>query len=398
MGDVPTREEMDLCYEKLIPQYLKFDLPQYLRTYDKTIYNEQIEEFKKIIKLSSGPGVPYMMSANENGKLFDKLGKALNECVLRRLDLFLQYSTDEVNQMSPTTRVRLGLMDPVRIFVKDEPHLREKLDQGRQRIIMSVSIVDKIIEMIIKSFITKGEIRNWWKIPSKPGMGFCKEDNDCVYNHVYNTMTRPISSDMSGWDWGVSDWMIQEEVELAIKLVIDPSDEWIHFMRIKGVLESWTLFQFSDGLLVHANYKGIKCSGGYNTSCGNSRMRAILATLAGSDSCITAGDDCIEQYSPEALSIYKRYGMRCTGYEDCPTEFEFCSRLYTNGFSYPLNAEKMLMNILHTEPKNELEFRCYLIGFMDELEDHPEYSQLLEILDEVGYINKLEKIKFTEIY
>eukprot|EP00971_Amphidinium_carterae_P336126 6472315-Amphidinium_carterae.1 len=42
--------------------------------------------------------------------------------------------------------VRLGLVDPRRLFVKNELHTQEKADQGRWRIIWAVSAVDQIFE------------------------------------------------------------------------------------------------------------------------------------------------------------------------------------------------------------------------------------------------------------
>lgn len=39
--------------------------------------------------------------------------------------------------------------DPIKVFVKQEPHKRKKLDEGRLRLISSVSLIDTIIDRIL---------------------------------------------------------------------------------------------------------------------------------------------------------------------------------------------------------------------------------------------------------
>jgi len=43
------------------------------------------------------------------------------------------------------------------------------------------------------------------------------------------------------------------------------------------------------------------------------------------------------------------------------------------------------MNLLHTTPKNQIEFRMYLAGFINDMQEHPEFNEYLDLIRSVGY-------------
>jgi hypothetical protein len=44
------------------------------------------------------------------------------------------------------------------------------------------------------------------------------------------------------------------------------------------------------------------------------------------------------------------------------------------------------MNLLHTSPKNWFEAEMYMLGFVDQLQSHPDYPTIAELLSELNYL------------
>lgn len=340
---------------------------------------------KDYIKAEASPGSPCAMVANRNDILLQKMGERFNDEVLDRIERILAIPVDELSVMGRKERLDRGLMDPVRVFVKNEPHKIEKIQQGRVRLIMSVSLTDKVIEMLISRHVCKLEIANWILIPSKPGIGFSELDNLSVYEDVTECGLPMCYADVSGWDLNVKDWMIRDEAEGIIKLCDNTSVDWAHLMRAKAFLESESIFQFSDGEMVMPTFKGIVNSGKLRTSRGNSFIRVRVADLVGSRKTLAAGDDTVENCVDQAVEKYARYGIVLKEYVPIDDSFEFCSHVYQKGRTYAVNAEKMVMNLLHQEPKTALEYRLAMLGFSDEMSSHPEYERILEQIESVGF-------------
>jgi len=381
----PSKEEIDLANSILLKQYKQHSLCKALIDFDEVKLKELIGEMMSCVKRDSSPGTPYASVSSSNGELFDKFGCLIAEVCYDRLIKRLETPLEVLSSMTQMELVDSGLMDPVRIFVKNEPTKMKKIKEGRVRLIHSVSVVDKIIEMVLIRHLTKLEIANWFRIPSKPGIGFTHEDNECVYEDIMNSL--PMSaSDVEGWDWNVDQWQLSDDAEMVILLCENASEEWKHSIRACAILEGKSVYQFSDGLLVVNEFLGLVNSGKYKTSSGNSRMRTKLATLVGARKTIAAGDDAVETTVVDAIRKYAEYGFKIKAYDTVEDSFEFCSRIYGKDGSWPLNAGKMMMNLLHNVPKNDFEFRMFLMGFENDLGEHPDFEAIMEIIRSVGYL------------
>lgn len=323
--------------------------------------------------------------------------------VLDRLELLMNTPLEVMNLMTRRECIEQNFMDPVRVFVKNEPHKLSKIESGKVRLIMSVSIIDKMIEMLLARFSCKRNIASWKTIPSKPGIGFDSDDN----YHMCEDMSKLVEthrmcgSDIQGFDFTVFEWQIMDCAEMTIKLVksqglIDSTAIWAHTLKAKAIMQCKPIFQFSDGTMVAPLYKGIVCSGGYRTSDGNSIMRVRLADLLGAHHAMAAGDDCLEDEIQDAKRKYLEYGYVLKAYDsinDSGDEhgngrtFEFCSHEYSlDTFeARPLNVEKMVMNLLHQAPKSFLEYKMFMVGFMDEIKYHPRGVVVLQDLIDVGF-------------
>jgi len=363
-------------------------LPEYLLNYNREKWSATIDAMKLYVKPEASPGVPYSLVSNRNDEVMERMGERLNDIILDRIEAMLHFSLDDIKNKSRRERIDDGLMDPVRVFVKNEPHKNDKVLEGRVRLIMSVSLADKIIEMLLSRHVCKEEIRNWKDIPSKPGIGFTHDDNLTVLNNVMSSGVPMSFSDVKGWDFNVKGWQIYDEAENIIKLSDKVSHDWEHLLRCKAILEAESVYQFSDGTLVETTYSGIVNSGKLRTSRGNSYMRKRIADLIGAHTCITAGDDAVEQTVPHPYEKYASYGIRLKDYQpvdDILGNFEFCSHIYSVRGTYSLNVEKMVMNLLHQNIESPLDFRLAMIGFQDELSSRDDYNDILDHIRSVGF-------------
>jgi hypothetical protein len=353
--------------------------------YDRQQWSRVIDRLKDDIKAEASPGVPHAKIAKRNDKLMEQMGERLNDAILDRVELILATPIDRIKSMTRKERLDRNLVDPVRVFVKNDPHPLEKIETGRVRLIMSVSLTDKMIEMLLCRHLTKLEIQNWKLIPSKPGIGFTASDSRSVYVDIIECGLPMSYADISGWDWGVKQWQIIDAAEATILLAKESSLIFEHLMIAKAYLESESVYQFSDGLMVQPLFKGIVNSGKFRTSRDNSFMRVRIADLIGSRKTIAAGDDSVENTVEGAIGKYMKYGIRCKEYLPVTDSFEFCSHFYGPDCCYALNKEKMVMNLLHQEPETFLEYRMSMIGFEAEMETRPDYAEILELIESVGY-------------
>lgn len=364
--------------------YIRFSNPEYLQSYNREVWKAKIKDLKTHIKPESSPGCPYALLGNTNELFFDRAGELFEDLVLDRIEARLLYSKS-IKNLSRKQRIELNLLDPVRVFIKNEPHKIEKIREGRFRLIHSVSIVDKMIEMLLHSHLHKLEISNWRSIPSKPGIGFTESDNQLLFEQINSKHTAgdtQMSTDVSGWDWTVKKWMLDDLAQATIQLCDNPSPDWTTLVQLEPELESNSIYQFSDGILVAPVYSGIVNSGKYKTSRGNSWMRAYLGIIVGCKTIMTAGDDSVESFVEDAAAKYNSMGFKLKAYVPMNEGFDFCSRWYQDQQSWPLNANKMLMNLLHSDPKTDPEALSYLLQFTDNMSDHPEFEAYSKIIEQ----------------
>jgi len=132
------------------------------------------------------------------------------------LDRLLLLLNSDVTNKTPQELVQQGYCDPVRIFVKNEPHKADKVANKRWRLISSVSIVDQLVDRVLNTHINKTEIANWHKIPSKPGMGFNQESVEKIIQD-FESIPDPCTSDISGFDWCTAYFALKADCEYRIR-------------------------------------------------------------------------------------------------------------------------------------------------------------------------------------
>nr|AHA91815.1 ORF2 [Cassava Polero-like virus] len=361
----PSAEKREAVICKLVDAYkiAQTNLPNCCQG-EELVRDEFMSDIVRAIdslELDAGIGVPYSIYGlqKHRGWVEDPtLLKILVQLVWLRLKKLSQVSADE---LSPEERVRQNLCDPIRVFIKNEPHKQSKLDEGRYRLIMSVSLVDQLVARVLFQNQNKLEIKLWRSLPSKPGMGLSTDDQVLAFTEslaqlagvspdflLSNWRSVLIPTDCSGFDWSVADWMLEDEMEIRNRLTKDCNS------LVRKLRANWLsciqrpVLSLTDGTLLSQQIPGVQKSGSYNTSSSNSRIRVMCALHAGASWCVAMGDDALESVDSD-LSEYKNLGLKV----EASDKLEFCSHVFSeSGLAYPLNIGKTLYKLVYSyEPE-----------------------------------------------
>lgn len=346
----------------------------------------------KCVVKDSSPGVPYSRLGSSNGVLLSSASgrSVIVSAVLSRFRLLLSTPLEELAKLNAEELVRGGFVDPVKIFIKSEPHKRQKLVEGKLRIISNVSLVDSVIERILFRYQNGAEIRHWRTCPSKPGMGL----HDAGLKDLYDTFESQqremelAESDVSGWDWNVKDWMMEDDMRCRARLAgARKGSAYWHMLMARYYTVSLKLFHLSSGEMIAQRVRGIQASGSYNTSAGNSRMRVILGYHAGVVWIMAMGDDDVENFDAtgKVAQKYKLFGIPLKDYKKCaPGVVGFCSHTWNGDWrASPDNVCKTLYRFFsHTLSSRTCnpEFRAQLE--MD-IRHHPDKEYILSRVDSI---------------
>lgn len=289
-----------------------------------------------------------------------------------------------------------GLCDPCKLFVKQEPHKLVKLQEGRVRLIASVSIVDNIIARLLFGLQNDTEIENWEDCPSKPGMGLHDEGLSQLDKEVRNKMVSSllVEADISGWDFSMQEWDFDEDLERRAHLNGGKDTLWYKVAKSHFYCMQRKLFVLSDGTLLEQQQPGIMPSGWYLTSSTNSFVRNLNSYHVqfpwhDVDSwSIAMGDDSVEKYVPNGAEAYLLLGKRCKMYDTIERSFEFCSTSFpVVGLGYPVNIDKLLVNFLSLDTLSNDEKSFHYAEFLYNIRNLPEEEQtrLIDFVNSTGW-------------
>ncbi|WBG54469.1 P2ab [Mimosa mosaic virus] len=322
------------------------------------------------INLTASPGVPCAALGSTNDAVLSRHRNFVVAAVVERLYLLMNANLKEMSKMSPVELVAAGFCDPVRLFVKQEPHPVKKLAEGRYRLISSVSLVDQLVERMLFGPQNTLEIDQWYKIPSKPGMGLSSRDQQrMIWQDVKRKhhLHPAAEADISGFDWTVQEWELWSDVEIRIALAGVGRLPVSNCMRARFYCFMNSVFQTSSGELIAQGYPGIMKSGSYCTSSTNSRVRCLMAELIGAPWCIAMGDDSVEGFVPGAKEKYLKLGHTCKDYVACKTyasgeleKFNFCSHEITSHSCWLTSWPKTLFRFLSSDGSSKVELEMEL--------------------------------------
>lgn len=358
------------------------------------IFEDLKSEFEKLIShacdqipRNSTPGFPWCVVASVNKKIMDVevTRKQFESEALDRIERILRVGVERMSTMTAEELISAGLCDPIKAFIKDEPHARRKVLSGKFRIISGVSVLDQVIDRVLFACQNKLEIMLWDEIPSKPGIGLNDEGLRKMatwFSSVLAKGGKLVSTDVSGWDWSVKAWLLYADYLCRVKLCNGEGSVWAYLARARVLCISRKMFVFPDSTLSSQRIDGIQASGSYNTSSTNSRMRGFLRAVAYVIDClrrgvevdeaefgrfVAMGDDCVEgELAASAYELISEMGflLKDLAFFEQLEGVEFCShRWYSDGLARPVNWGKTLFRFAQ-QPNNPIE----LPGLIDQLE------------------------------
>lgn len=240
----------------------------------------------------------------------------------------------------PLYAVRTNLADVHRVFVKNEPHNKRKVQSKSWRLINVCSVVDNLIDRFLFTEQDSVELQNWKTLPSKCGAGLTDDDGEALAQYV-DSHGLNLETDMTGWDIRVPFFLLQMEIEARIKLN-NACVAWSTAAHNVAILAANRVIMTSSGDLYTRIVPGGQSSGRKITSSGNSRMRFMLAALVANEFKYTPramcqGDDAVEYVpdeipSEQYIAAVQKYGPRVKMAKRCDaSSFGFCSQTFTCG-------------------------------------------------------------------
>ena len=345
------------------------------------------------VKMDASPGMPMMgLGCVDNASALKAYPEQIKEAVWQRL---MVLSFIDCEAQNAVQLVQSGACDPVRLFVKNEPHNQLKIKQGRMRLISSVSLVDQLVERILISQQNKAEIDQWNLIPSKPGMGLDDSGLEKIWEYVQPWSGKRFEADISGWDFGLQAWEMLWEADVRAELAGMVGTLYHKALRSRVWCEANSLFMLSNGVLLAQTVAGKRCSGSYNTSAGNSRCRVMLGYLVGAPQIMAMGDDSVEVGVEGAVDKYEKMGHIVKTFAESVGGFEFCSTRISlrdgKVVGEPVNWSRTFYRLLHATSGFE-ERRAQ---FCFEMRHSPHLARCLSVLERIGWgsSNHAEKVE-----
>lgn len=334
-NDMPGDYERKVILGELERQYAQatWRIPDDFMTY---------EHFKRCalsVDMSSSPGYPYLRRAGTNGDFLQVKDGVYNEARLQELWQITQLKIQEKRA------------DPIRLFVKPEPHKQKKLENYQYRLISSVSVLDQIIDAMLFGEMNANVIDKCMFVPCKAGWS--------MFAGGWKTVPRRgiISLDKRGWDWSAQGWYFEMELQLRTRLCQNLKAQWMELAawRYRELFYNpW--FITSGGLLLQQKQPGVMKSGCFNTITTNSIMQSILHIRVCLELDIdvgwvwTLGDDTLQSDVEKRAEYLEAVAQYCH-VKHCIDGAEFAGMRFLSGRVEPLYKGKHSFNLLHLDPK-----------------------------------------------
>lgn len=249
--------------------------------------------------------------------------------------------------------------DPLRVFVKQEPHKIEKIEDGRMRLIQAVSLVDTMIDRILFGEMARKATAPQNVLTTPCTVGWSQMNGGwkllrSKYPHG------AVSIDRKAWDWTVRGWLVDFWERFLISLHPGAPEWWQKAVRYRMTqLFREARFMFSDGVLIVQPEPGIMKSGCLLTLILNSVSQTILHVMAmsalGLDPMeslpLSCGDDTIQSWFKDIDKYVEQLSKYCIVKEaERTTDYiEFVGFIFDNTGFTPAYWAKHLFVLAHTD-------------------------------------------------
>lgn len=300
---------------------------------------EHYERVVQDLDWTSSPGYPYLLNAPTNGSFFQVQNGIPSEEAKHRVWQLL------------TQRLLDRSCDPIRLFIKPEPHKVAKIETGRFRLISAVSVVDQIIDSMLFGEMNKNMVRHCLEIPSKFGWS--------PYVGGWKVVPQKgLAIDKSSWDWTMQGWLFQIILELRSRLCLTVGKRH----KLWQELASWRYealfgspeFILSNGLVLQQSQPGVMKSGCVNTIADNSIAQVVLHLRVCLEMGIPAGwiwsmgDDTLQEPLRDEGSYLASLSRYCIVKESTHL-IEFAGHQFRKDSIEPSYFQKHCFNLLHAD-------------------------------------------------
>lgn len=256
-----------------------------------------------------------------------------------------------------------AVCDPIRLFIKPEPHKRTKLDQGRYRLISAVSLVDTLLDRILCGWLLRAALKNVGRTPCLLGWTPIKGGWRYIYQRYGG---KPVLClDRSSWDWTVQPWLVRSWLRFLIEMASEPSQWWIDVLtlRFKLLFED-PLFSVRTGEQFKIGLNGVMKSGCFYTLLLNSVSQSILHYIAaerlgldpvrGQPSCM--GDDTVQESLADVQDYVRQLELLGAIVKGSKIRnwVEFCGFAFANDTCIPVYWQKHLFALAHGRVQDKI--------------------------------------------
>jgi len=340
----------------------------------------------------STPGIPLMKLGRDNASVLEHYSGEVKQMVVTSF-LNAILLGEQVFDLNAKELIVTGVRDPIRLFIKNEPHNRRKLNSGKLRLISGVSLRDQLKERILGALQNNAEIAAWTTCPSRPGIGL-NDEGLLIMADIFRKELEigPImETDVSGWDWSVQSWELEADSERRRRLAQAKKGSLFDFLlRVQARCTARSVYVLPGGEMVEQLTDGIQNSGSYWTSSTNSAMRNLATQVGriragekphvdGKTGVSAMGDDSTERYWENAGKYLEELGHRVKFVKTNTMlkGISFCSHEWTEqGFASPETAIKTVYRFL-SHPQTSDDYIDWFSQLAWVLRHHPDRSRLL---------------------
>lgn len=334
----PTQEEEKYAIARCLQAYRKsaWKIPEDFM---------QQSHFRRVVinlNMRASPGHPYCRHYTTIGHY---LGYDIDSGLIDNVRLHILW-------LEVQRRLEGEKADPIRVFVKYEPHKIAKIQEGRLRLISSVSIVDQVIDHMLFDAQNDIEIKNWSQIPSKAGWA----PSEGGWSYLVQSVPGPhMSIDKSAWDWGMPAWVVECDLLVRQRLCMNLNEEWVRLARKRYTELFHTCeLMLSNGMVFEQVYPGLQKSGTVNTIATNSRCQLLLHYVVERrlgerlPEPISIGDDTTQQafICDDYMSHLDRLGCKTKAVEQ---GMHFGGHVIDNAGARPSYTAKHYFNLMYAD-------------------------------------------------
>lgn len=304
------------------------------------------EHFCRVVRTKidwqSSPGYPYLLDAPTNGRYLEVVDGEPSQAAMRRLWTLVE------------RRLELYEADPIRLFIKPEPHKLKKLEKHAYRLISSVSLVDQVVDQMLFSPMNEKMVAECLNLPSKVGWSPYKGGWKLVPKNW-------LSLDKTAWDWGMQPWLFELLLLLRHELCVsnpELKNKWLELASKRyQLLFRNPEFITSGGLVFTQKEPGVQKSGCVNTITDNTLAQDILHIRA----CFETNQEVTAQWAmgddtyvepPRDLRSYREQLAQYCSLKEGLKKGEFAGFRFLSNSIEPMYVGKHAFNLLHHDENN----------------------------------------------